>query len=71
MTGFEIGMGGGWLMYLALFGSAIAVVWLLVSLSRVDQDQAAADPKAILAERYARGEINATEYERARRLLGS
>ena len=71
MTGFEIGMGGDWLMYLALIGSAIAVVWFLVSLSRGDQDRANADPKAILAERYARGEIDATEYERARRLLGS
>lgn len=71
MTGFEIGMGGSWSTYLALFGSAIAVVWFPVTFPRGDQDRAAADPKVIPAERNARADIDATEYERAPRLLGN
>ena len=65
----DLGMSGGSWMYLALFGSAIAIAWFLVTLSRSDRDRAATDPKAILEERLARGEIDATEYERAQRSL--
>jgi uncharacterized membrane protein len=68
-TGLDLGMSGGWLMYLALFGSVIAIAWFLLTLSRSDHDRAGADTKAILEERLARGEIDATEYERAQRWL--
>lgn len=70
MTGLAIGMGGGWFVALVLLGSVIAIVWYLVMLSRGDRDRDTADPEDYLRERLARGEIDAVEYERVRRLLG-
>lgn len=69
MTGLDIGMSGGWFIPLTLVGSAVAIVWFLVMRSQSDQDRAIADPRDILEERLARGEIDATEYEQARRVL--
>ena len=70
MTGLAIGMdGGGWFMAITVVGSVIAVAWLLISLSRGDQSPAVANPKTVLDERFARGEIDVNQYEQARRLL--
>jgi putative membrane protein len=51
-------MSAGMLMFWAL------VIWLLVQPEhRGGQKATPADPEAILATRYARGEIEASEYE--------
>ena len=70
MTGFDTAMnGGGWFMAIVLAGSAVAIAWFLVALSRSVQDTASVDPATVLKERLARGDIDVNEYEQARRLL--
>jgi uncharacterized membrane protein len=70
MTGLDVStVGGGWLIAITIAGPVIAFVWSLVVLSRDDQGSASKDPTSVLKRRFARGEIDETEYERARRLL--
>jgi putative membrane protein len=74
MPGFGGGMGGfgwmamslGWLVFLALTG---AVVWLVVRTTTTGNSKGSA--REILAQRYARGEIDDEEYQQRLRVLGS
>lgn len=65
--------GGGWgmavtmlLVWALLVGIAVVLVRLTVSTNRGDSPEAKPDPKTILDERFARGELEEDEY-RARR----
>ena len=70
MTGFDFGLlGGGWAMAAFLIVPALAVVWLVVAAFRSDPHSSTSDSTALLKERFARGEIDSTEYEQARHLL--
>jgi len=79
MPGFGGGMGGfgwmamslGWLVFLALTG---AVVWLLARNTTSTTSTTSAtsvNAREILAQRYARGEIDDQEYQQRLRTLGS
>ena len=71
MTGFELGMGaGGWIWMALGIVLVVVLVWALVA-AIAGRDRPAADDAAqILKARFARGEITQVEYEQARRLLG-
>lgn len=77
MWGYSDGMGwGGWLMMVVVFllfwGGLIAVaVWLLHTYRTGPGDTARTSGRAddVLAERYARGEIDDAEYARMRETL--
>ena len=83
--GMGTGMGWGWLLVVLLVVGVVLVVVVLLRRGRTDRTpdlrghgDRALDPdpgtpqaEQILAERYARGEIDAEEYEeRLRRLRG-
>ena len=72
-AGAWLGMGVGMLLWLAL---GVVVVWLvvrgLIALERPRTDTPATpNPDEILRERFARGEIDADEFERRLTLLHS
>ena len=52
-------------MFIWIF-ALVAMIWLIV---RADHRTPADDPEAILRARFARGEINAEEFERAKLVL--
>lgn len=64
------------LVALLLFGPAVVVTWLVVTLARGSEPKGSevderSDPAMIVArERYARGEITAEELEEMSRTLG-
>jgi len=67
MWGTE-GWGWGALMMLSFWVLLALLIWALVrSASQPPKDRR--DPLDVLAERYARGEIDDEEYERRRRTL--
>jgi uncharacterized membrane protein len=68
MTGWGEMTLGAWLWMGAWIGALLAMVWVLVHGG--GPRSAADDPAEILRARFARGEINQVEYERARRTLG-
>ncbi len=55
-----------WIWMFVWIFALVAMVWLIV---RADNRTPADDPEAILRARFARGEINAEEFERARLVL--
>jgi putative membrane protein len=71
--------GWGWWLIMPLLMVAfwVAVVWVVVSLARGRPAPMAGEiarpvaPEQILAERYARGEIDDDEYHRRLDVLGS
>ena len=63
--GFDMS-AGAWVWMLVWVFGLIAMVWLIV---RTDHHEPASDPEAILKARFARGEINAEELERAKLIL--
>jgi putative membrane protein len=71
--GAWLGMGVGMLLWVVL---GVVVVWLivrgLIALERTRSDRpTASGPDDILRERFARGEIDAEEFERRLTLLRS
>ncbi len=69
------GGGWGWAVGWHLLFWAVAVVLTLVLVAALtrrpaDRTTTVADPRQILAERFARGEIDAEEFEHRRRVLG-
>lgn len=59
-----------WLvMVIAMIAFWTAVVWVLVVLLRNGPQTRAPDPEEILAARFARGEIDAEEFEQRRATL--
>lgn len=71
--GTWLGMGAGMLLWVLL---AVVVVWLIVrglmALERTGSDQPTGSPAdEILRERFARGEIDAEEFEKRLTLLHS
>ncbi len=67
MMGF--GMGFGWIISLLLIGLGI---WLVVQVSQRQNNSSSyfkENPLDILKERYARGEISKSEYERMKKDL--
>jgi putative membrane protein len=82
--GFDVGSGVGGLLFVAFFvlailfwGGLLALIllgirWLLRQSANDRRDLPPPDDSAleILRQRYARGEIDATEYEERRRTLG-
>lgn len=79
MMGYGAGMGlGGWLMmgftFLVFWAAVIALVVWLIRTSRGDTRQSTPQPNGadvLLAERFARGEIDDEEYQRSRDILRS
>jgi putative membrane protein len=75
--GFFHGMGGGmWLGPLIMFGLplliVVLVVWWLMDTPRTNRGPAPRkDARALLDERFARGEIDEDEYRRRREAIGS
>jgi plastocyanin len=73
MMGFGgVGYGGAWLWMLAgvlfVVGIVVLVVWAIgAAAGRPDEDEAI----DLLRARFARGEIDATEFEQARQTLGT
>jgi uncharacterized membrane protein len=57
---------GAWIWMFVWIFALVAMVWLIV---RTDHRTPADDPEAILRARFARGEISAEEFERARLVL--
>jgi uncharacterized membrane protein len=67
MMGWGWGMdAGAWIWMLVWVFALVAMVWLIV---RAERRAPADDPEAILRARFARGEINAEEFQRARLVL--
>jgi putative membrane protein len=67
MMGWTSGMdAGAWIWMLVWIFALVAMVWLIVG---ADHRAPADDPDAILRARFARGEIDAEEFERARLVL--
>ena len=64
---------GGWgITWMIISWSAIvALVWVLVRAFSPDGDrrEGSRDPKDVLAERFAKGEIDADEYQKRLRVL--
>ena len=56
-----------WIWMFVWIFALVAVVWLIV---RPDHRAPTDDPEAILRARFARGEINTEEFERAKLVLG-
>jgi putative membrane protein len=81
MMGWDTGWGVfGWLgmglMMISIWVVPIAVlVWLLVRSSRSERASGtaptAASPEEVLAQRFARGEIDEDEFNRRRAMLGN
>jgi putative membrane protein len=75
--GFFHGMGGGmWLGPLIMFGLplliVVLVVWWLMDTPRTNRGpDPRKDARALLDERFARGEIDEDEYRRRREAIGS
>ncbi len=75
--GFLHGMGGGmWLGPLIMFGLplliVVLVVWWLMDTPGTNSGPAhRKDARALLDERFARGEIDEDEYRRRREAIGS
>lgn len=65
-TGMGWGFGFGWLAMALFWVFVVAgIVWLVLALGRSQQSAGASEhgrAAAILAERYARGEIDGAEY---------
>lgn len=66
---------GGWLamslMMLAFWGAVVGlIVWLIRTNSRQDKAPPPQRAEDMLAERFARGEIDAAEYQERLRVLG-
>jgi len=57
----------GWIWMLIWIAALLFMVWLIVR--PADGNQSAEDALAILRARFARGEINETEFEHARTVL--
>ena len=73
MMGFDgfgwmggLGMGLGWLIWIAIIG---LVVWSVVALSGNRDNRQTETPIEILKRRYARGEISKAEFELAKQDL--
>ena len=56
-----------WIWMFVWIFALVAMVWLIV---RTDHRPPADDPEAILRARFARGEISAEDFERAKLVLG-
>jgi uncharacterized membrane protein len=56
-----------WIWMFVWVFALVGMVWLIV---RADHRAPADDPDAILRARFARGEINAEDFERAKLVLG-
>lgn len=71
MMGFGIcwGFGLGWLAMALFWVFVVAgIAWLVLTLGRLPQERGHA--AAILAERYARGEIDGEEFQARKRVIG-
>ena len=67
MMGWGFGMdAGAWIWMFLWILALVGMVWLLV---RADRHPPADDAEAILRARFARGEIDAEAFERARLVL--
>lgn len=69
MWGGGAGWGWGLIMMLVWVGLILAIVLLVVRSSSPGGGRDRRDADDILAERFARGEIDAEEYERRRDVL--
>ena len=77
-NGYWAGMGWGWLFGLLLVAGVVTLIVLVVRLANDGRPSAHRGPetgtgqsrsRAILDERYARGEIDTTEYEERLRTM--
>jgi len=57
---------GAWIWMFVWIFALVAMVWLIV---HADRRAPADDPETILRARFARGEINVEEFERAKLVL--
>ncbi len=73
MGGWGGTMGvAGWLM-MALFwiGLILLIVWVVRSVIAASQTSGSSTARAILDQRYARGELTRKEYEQVKKDIGS
>ena len=67
MMGFGLGMdASAWIWMFVWIFALVGMVWLIV---RTDHQAPADEPVAILRARFARGEIDVEEFERAKLVL--
>ncbi len=67
MMGWISGMdAGAWIWMLVWIFALVVMIWLIM---RADHGAPTDEPEAILRARFARGEINADEFERAKLVL--
>jgi putative membrane protein len=66
MAGWDMTLAG-WLWMVVWIAALLVMVWLIVR--RPDDRRGAEDAMAILRSRFARGELNQEEFERARAAL--
>ncbi len=75
MTGFGMGLGGGWMMVLFWIVLIVGAVWLARGLFPIGQQSSVSSTRSelsadeVLKQRYARGEITKEQYEQMRRDL--
>ena len=62
-----LGMGLGMIVWILVI---VAIAWALFALFRGQADRLEETPLEILKRRYAKGEIDEAEFERARQRLG-
>jgi putative membrane protein len=72
MYGYDFSSGDGWFMLAAMAILAIAIlgsVWMIVHRPRTATPSGSSSDD-ILRERFARGEINAEQFDEAKKRLG-
>jgi len=66
---WSMGVGGGLLMVVVLVAVLLLVVWAVRGQFPGLPGSARAEPRDVLKQRYAAGEISSAEYERTRRAI--
>ncbi|MDF1573282.1 MAG: SHOCT domain-containing protein [Bacteroidales bacterium] len=68
-NGHALGMGWGWIIGIFILVAAIIIIVYVVRQNNTVHRQEAKTPLDILKERYARGEIDKTEFEERKKDL--
>ena len=63
MNGYGGAMGGMWLWWIVGFAILAVLVWVFARSGTSEPERGEDSPETILKRRYARGEIDRSEYE--------